>query len=34
MDNNKFYNGFNTKFLCLFGVKIPHLSLKMGFLSD
>lgn len=34
MDNNEFYNGFNSKILYLFRVKIPHLSPKMSFASE
>lgn len=30
MDNNEFYNRINSKFLCPFEVKFPHLSLKNG----
>ena len=34
MDNNEFYNRINSKFLCLFEVKFPHLSLKTAFSSE
>ena len=33
MSNNEFCNGFDPKFLYLFGAKFPHLSLKMIFAS-
>ena len=33
MTNNEFYNRINSKFLYLFEVKFPHLSLKMNFSS-
>ena len=34
MTNNEFYNRINPKFLYLFEVKFPHLSLKTAFSSE
>ena len=34
MTNNEFYNRIDPKFLYLFEVKFPHLSLKADFSSE